>query len=333
MKPIYREVLLAAVLGLILPTLVLEAALRLEDSRSPVATVAPENTHSATTSTAAQIEGQAQSILLRQGDGQVVEMPLEEYLVGVILAELPASFELEAKKAQAVVARTYTWKAYSTVGKHGDGSVCTDSACCQAYLSPGTYLEKGGTEAGVESARAAVSETAGTVLIYDGNLIEATYFSCSGGSTEDAVAVWGTDYPYLRATDSPGEEGAAHYTDTVAFSKEELEEALGVSLGEDPESWVGFTTYTAGGGVNTMRVGGKDFPGTELRRLLGLRSTAFTVSADDDGVTIVTRGYGHRVGMSQYGADAMAAGGSNYGEILAYYYRGTELAQLQDLEN
>ena len=205
------------------------------------------------------------------------------------------------------------------------------SACCQAYLDPGAYHGSEGDAA--ESARMAVSETAGLVLTYQGGLIEATYFSCSGGSTEDAVAVWGTDYPYLRATDSPGEEGAAHYTDTVTFTKGELEAALGVSLGEDPGGWFGFTTYTAGGGVNTMRIGGKDFAGTELRRLLGLRSTAFTVDAQEGGVTITTRGYGHRVGMSQYGADAMAAGGSGYGEILDHYYPGTELKRLWDLEN
>lgn len=328
MKPIYKEILLAAVLGLVLPTLVLEVALRLEETSPTVATVSREESPEVTAGV-----GEERDMLLRREDGTVTEMPLEEYLVGVVLAELPASFEAEAKKAQAVVARTYTWKARITGGKHGDGSVCTDPACCQAYRDEGAYLEEGGTRECLESAREAVLETAGLVLTYEGGLIEATYFSCSGGSTEDAVAVWGTDFPYLRATNSPGEEGAAHYTDTVCFSRAELESALGIVLEEDSGSWVGFTTYTAGGGVNTMRIGGVDFPGTELRRLLGLRSTAFNIQTDAAGVTVTTRGYGHRVGMSQYGADAMAAGGSSYGEILMYYYRGTELERLGDLEN
>lgn len=332
MKPIYREILMAAVLGLILPALMLELALGLEGSGSTVATVSPGDSQ-VTAVTAPENGGQVLEMRLRMKDGTLKEMELEEYLVGVILAELPASFEPEAKKAQAVVARTYTRKAQVTGGKHGDGSLCTDSACCQAYLEPGLYLEHGGTAEGLAAARRAVTETAGLVLVYEGGLIEATYFSCSGGSTEDAVAVWGTDFPYLRATDSPGEEAAAHFTDTVTFSKEELEGALGISLGDDPESWFGFTTYTAGGGVNTMRIAGKDYSGTELRKLLGLRSTAFTVSLGEDGAIVTTRGYGHRVGMSQYGAEAMAVGGSTFAQILAHYYRGTELASVWDPEN
>lgn len=331
MKPIYREVMLAAVLGLLLPTLVLELAIKLENGRPPVATVAPVESDTNEWEES-KPDGNHLCIRLRNEDDTTVETALEEYLVGVLLAELPASFDLEAKKAQAVVARTYAWKAALTGGKHGDGSVCTDPACCQAYLSPIVYQEKAGND-GVAAARRAVEETRGEVLIYEGDLIEATYFSCSGGSTEDAVAVWGRDFPYLRATDSPGEEQAAHYTDTVTFTKTEFMAALNVKLEDDHQEWVGFTTYTSGGGVNTMRIAGKDFSGTELRKLLGLRSTAFTVQAAEDSVTIVTRGYGHRVGMSQYGAEAMAVNGNTYDKILAYYYRGTELTRITDLVN
>ena len=332
MKPVYREVLLAAVLGLVLPAVVLDIAVKLSEDE-PVASITPEASAEETVTEGEIEERRSLPMLLRMEDGAVVEMDMDEYLTGVILAELPASFEQEAKKAQAVVARTFTRKAWTTGGKHGDGSVCTDSSCCQAYISPEEYRAGGGTEEAVAAAQAAVLATSGYVLTYEGNLIEATYFSCSGGSTEDAVAVWGTDYPYLRATDSPGEEGATHYTDTVTFTKEEFALALGISLSGGPESWLGFTTYTAGGGVNTMCIGGKEFKGTELRKLLGLRSTAFTITADSESVTVVTRGYGHRVGMSQYGADAMAASGSGYEEILAYYYRGTMLGRCEPEEN
>ena len=252
-----------------------------------------------------------------------MDMPLEEYLVGVVLAEMPASFEREALKAQAVVARTYTLKCIHT-GKH-DGAVCKDSGCCQAYRNPEEY-----TGEGLETVRAAVHATAGQVLMYQGELIEATYFSCSGGITEDAVAVWGTDYPYLRSVESPGEEKATHYTDTVYFSAQEFEKKLDRDLPGAPDSWLGFTTYTAGGGVNTMRICEEEYKGTELRSMLGLRSTAFTMEADKDGITVTTKGFGHRVGMSQYGADAMAVAGSDYAQILNHYYRGATLTLLEN---
>ena len=128
--------------------------------------------------------------------------------------------------------------------------------------------------------------TWGKVITYQGKLIEATYFSCSGGITEDAVAVWGTDYPYLRSVESPGEEHAAYYTDEVFFTAEKFQEKLGQKLSGSPANWLGYATYTAGGGVNTVRIGDKDYKGTELRMLLGLRSTAFSMKAEDGGIRV-----------------------------------------------
>ena len=249
-------------------------------------------------------------------------MDMNEYLTGVILAEMPSTFESQAKMAQSVAARTFARKAYITGGKHGDGSVCADSGCCQAYLANEAYLSLGGSEAAIAQAGEAAAETSGYVLTYEGELIEATYFSCSGGSTEDAVAVWGTDVPYLQAVDSPGEEYAVHHTDTVTFSKAELEQKLGVKL---TGSWLGEITYTAGGGVDTVEMGGKTYTGKELRTRLGLRSTAFALEDRGEEIRITTKGFGHRVGMSQYGADAMAKSGSTWQEILNYYYPGTTL--------
>ena len=167
-------------------------------------------------------------------------------------------------------------------------------------------------------------------MTYEGKLVEATYFSCSGGTTEDAVAVWGTDVPYLQSVASPGEENATYYTDSVTFTAQEFASRLGVNLTGKPASWVCDVTHTVGGGVDTMKIGGLTFKGTELRKLLGLRSTAFTITAMEDTITVQTRGYGHRVGMSQYGADAMAALGSTYDEILTHYYQGTELTNWFD---
>jgi len=267
-------------------------------------------------------------VRVRTGEGQVTEGNLEDYLVGVVLAEMPASFEEEVLKAQAVVARTYARKAWETGGKHGDGSVCTSSACCQGWRSEADYLSQGGREENVRKIRQAVRSTAGQVLTYGGELIEATYFSCSGGRTEDAVAVWGTEFPYLQAVDSPGEEGASCYTDRMTFSVEEVARRLGISLTGSPVNWVGDVAYTDGGGVDTIVLGGRYFTGTEVRALLGLRSTVFSITVQPDSITVDTWGYGHRVGMSQYGADAMAASGHTYEEILAHYYQGAELTEL-----
>ena len=258
-------------------------------------------------------------------------MGLEAYVTGVLLGEMPASFGFEAKKAQAVVARTYALRTIGRGNKHGVPSVCTDSACCQGYRSPEEYLHAGGSPEAVAEAERAVRETAGLVLTYNGDLAEATYFSCSGGMTEDAVAVWGTEIPYLQAVESPGEEHATHYTDTLVFSPEQFASALGVRLKGSPTAWFQGVRYTQGGGVEAMEIGGVTYTGTELRRLLGLRSTAFTVKADENQIRITTKGFGHRVGMSQYGADAMAAGGSNFRDILTHYYPGTAIDKAENL--
>ena len=326
MKPVWKEVCFAVIMGFVVPAVLLGIAVKFIDM--PKEDEISEQTVTVVeTQSSPEVQGHIMIEVL--SDDVVTEMDLEEYLVGVVLGEMPSTFELEAHKAQAIVARTFTLRSRGS-GKHDNAVVCTDSDCCQAYISPENYLKKGGSQESVDRIRTAVEATAGMVLTYEGELIEATYFSCSGGSTEDAVAVWGMDVPYLRATDSPGEEDAAHYTDTVTFTAEEFASALALDLQGEPESWLGPVTYTAGGGVNTMLIGGVSFKGTDLRKILDLRSTAFTMTAGADSITVTTRGYGHRVGMSQYGADAMAVTGSTYDEILAHYYQGTVLEKWVD---
>ena len=318
MKYIWKDVYLAGVMGLLVPGLLLNVGVKFNEEAELNQIV----TEAVVIATEPMAEP-AGSLTVRLKDRQGIrDLDLETYLVGVVLAEMPASFKEEALKAQAVVARTYTVRAKEGKGKHDDGDICGDSACCQGYLDPTDYS---GTEEALSKVRNAVLSTAGQVLIYEGKLIEATYFSCSGGTTEDAVAVWGTDVPYLQSVQSPGEENAAYYTDSVEFSVKEFAERLGINLTGQPDSWLGDVKRTAGGGVDTMDIGGLIFKGTELRKLLGLRSTAISITATDEKITVTTRGYGHRVGMSQYGADAMALLGSTYEEILAHYYQGTEL--------
>ncbi len=325
MKKQWQEVCTAALLGIIAPGLVLRTAVLLGDIRRPVfhgeTTAPPQSDTSAQT----QVQETPSLLPVLLADGSIVPMETDEYLVGVLLREMPASFAPEAKKAQAVVARTYALRIYERGDKHEQGAVCADYTCCQAYIDPEEYVENGGAAEAVTAARQAVAETHGMVLTYDGKLIDATYFSCSGGYTEDAAAVWGADVPYLQSVSSPGEEYATHYMDTVQFSVEEFADALGVELTEPGASWLGDLHRTEGGGVDTVEIGGTEFKGTELRRLLNLRSTAFLITVVGDTVTITTKGYGHRVGMSQYGADAMAAGGSTYEDILLHYYSGAVL--------
>jgi len=313
----------AFLLGAILPGLLLNHG-NVATEQSPEATQAPsqENT---------QVSEQENKIAVLLLDGTIHWMELENYISGVVLAEMPAEFEQEALQAQAVVARTYALKRQEEGVKHPMGAVCADPACCQAYLSEADYRSAGGTDADVQKIKGAVMSTAGQVLLYGDTLIEATYFSCSGGKTEKASAVWGTDVPYLQSVLSPGEEQSPKYEATVSFSKDVLSELLGISLSGSPEKWISMQIYTEGGGVGSLVIAGRTFSGVELRKLLGLNSTAFTVSASSHGLTFTTYGHGHRVGMSQYGAEAMAVKGNTYQQILSHYYPGTRIDKIDAL--
>ena len=321
MQKIWKDILLSAFLGLVMPTLILGVLLQLRDQDDNEPTAAQ-------TQPVTEAGGEQEELYIRVVLGEeTTQMLLEEYLVGVLLAEMPADFEEEALKAQAVVARTYALRRHESGNKHEQGGVCGESTCCQGYKSPEDYVKNGGTKASVDKIRRAVQQTHGEVLTYEGDLIEGTYFSTSGGMTEDALEVWGVDIPYLKATESPGEEHASHDTDTALFTREEFLACIDTELTGDPEDWIGQVTYTAGGGVQTIQIGSRNYTGTELRSLLGLPSTNFTMTPANNGIFVVTHGYGHRVGMSQYGADAMAASGVDYRQILAHYYSGTTLEQ------
>lgn len=255
-----------------------------------------------------------------EDQNDVLKMELDDYILGVILGEMPADFETEALKAQAVAIRTYTLRSVEKGTKHLEGYLCTDASCCQAYSDPKDFPEEV-----IDKFRTAVKETADLVITYNGELIDATYFSCSGGLTEDAFAVWGADIPYLRSVDSPGEENAERFESILAFSRQEFLTRLGISESIKLSDSSFVVTYTRGGGVSRMYLADNCFTGVELRSLLELPSTAFTVTVKDDMVYIKSKGFGHRVGMSQYGADAMAISGNGFEEILRHYYPGTVL--------
>ena len=311
-RPMWRDVLLAVWLGMILPGIGLNL-LVLEQRQDRLRQLPVEKPQVQQT--------EEPFILVSDQDGRAGSMDPETYLTGVLLAEMPSEFHREALKAQSVAARTYVWKAFTTGGKHGDNSVCMDSACCQAYMTSEDYLARGGTLENLEKLRKAVEDTVGMVLAYDGELIEATYFSSAGGSTESAVAVWGADYPYLQAVTSP----EPIRTETVSYARDIFFRLLGIPEPREDESMIGSVAYTEGGGVATMEICGHAFTGTQLRAILGLSSTDLEISTVGDMVRITTRGYGHRVGLSQYGANALAESGYTWQEILQHYYPGTTL--------
>lgn len=312
MKFKWQEVVLAVLFGFILP-MTLASLTKGKDITEQA--LPPETIK-------IQIEKPKETIRILKNDGTVETVNLETYLTSVILREMPARFDEEALKAQAVVARTYALKRKKGT-KHTGADVCTQSSCCQGYYDLEDYLADGGKKDNIENAKNAVKATEGEVLKYQNNLIDATYFACSGGRTESAVAVWGTDIPYLQSTESPGEESAKHYTDTVTLTKKEFIEALQLPAGK--EVTIDYIQYTEGGGIDVISLSNNAIQGTTFRKKLGLKSTAVILSVVGDTVTITTKGNGHRVGMSQYGANAMAENGANYREILLHYYNNVEL--------
>lgn len=258
-------------------------------------------------------------------EGEILELSLGEYLAGVVSKEMPPTFHEEALKAQAVAARTFTLRQMEN-GKHRQADICTDSGCCQAWTAEVN-----------EIAAQAVKETDGLVAVYDNALIEATYFSCSGGRTEPAAAVWGNEISYLQSVSSPGEENAPRFTETVELEAELFAQRLQVAYpqmklwGTAPQ-WFGRLRYTTGGGLAEVEIGGVAVEGTSLRKLFGLRSTDMEFAVNEERILITTHGYGHRVGMSQYGAEAMAQSGAMFEDILTHYYQGIELRRLELME-
>lgn len=305
----------------ILMGLILALTLQLVLRERPSAQV-PEPVMAASAAQAAEGSFDEAYMLTLLREDETERCSLQEYLVGVLLSEVPMSFAGEALKAQAIASRTFTLHCR----KHDGADVCADSGCCQAWGDVQSLQERFGEkyEEYYEKALQAVEATDGMVLTYHGDLIDATFFACSGGTTEAAEAVWGNDIPYLQSADSPGEEIADCYESQCEFSPEEFAEALPeADLSGDPDVWVGETTKTQGDGVDTMSIGGISYKGTELRRRFGLRSAKFTLCYENGSFCFHVLGYGHRVGMSQWGAEAMARKGAKAEEILAAYYTDT----------
>ncbi len=259
------------------------------------------------------------SVTVYRSNGSVITIGLEEYVIGVVAAEMPASFNIEALKAQSVLARTYALKAQST------GKALTDTVSTQAYIDTNQMRSNWGSsfDTYYNKIKSAVESTNLEYLSYNGTYIEALYHSTNNGKTESSLDVFGNYYPYLVSVTSDYDKAASSYLRTISMDLNTISSKLGISI--TPDSLIEIISYTDGNNIKEINISGSTFTGKQVRELLGLRSADFDISINGNTVSITTRGYGHGVGMSQYGANGMANAGYNYQSILSHYYPGTTL--------
>lgn len=276
--------------------------------------------------------------LLHTSNNEVETIKLDEYLYGVVSAEMPASFEEEALKAQAVVARTYTiYKIVNSEGKHGEANICDASTCCQAWISKEDRLNKWDEEAREEYWNKivnAVNSTQGKIITYDGKPINAFFHSNSGGETEAPIDVWGgSGYPYLQTVATSGEDAYSQYSSNASFTKKEFQEKIkkvhsDFKIDFKEEDCIEIKEYTEGNRVKIIKVGNLELSGVEIRTIFSLRSANFKISIDDENIKFEVIGYGHGVGMSQTGADSLAKEGKNYEDIIHHYYTNVKIENM-----
>jgi len=268
------------------------------------------------------------------GDGSVARVSMAEFLPGVLSGEMPAAFHEAALRAQSVAARTYILSRLDTQkAAHPQAAVCTDPACCQAWDSEERMREKWGAdfERYYGKIRAAVSDTDGACLYWEGEPILACFHSSSAAVTESSAAVWNGALPYLVSVTSPEtERDVPNYITTVDLSCGAFREKIwslypGADLSGEPAGWIGEVRREQSGRVESVIIGGIRAEAEALRTLFSLRSAAFTPEYTGEGFRFTVTGYGHGVGMSQYGANVMAARGATWQEILQHYYPGAEL--------
>ncbi len=271
--------------------------------------------------------------------GKTQAMNIEKYLYGVLSGEMSTDFDIEALKAQALAARTYV--AYKEKqGKqsaHKDSVVCTDYTHCQEYKSE-SELEKTKGKEWMKNLypkiKQAVDETKGQIITYQGEPILTLYFSTSSGKTENSEEVFSAKYPYLKSVDSPYDKIAPKYTSSLKMTNDEFVKSFKSSYSDinlslsNLSNQVKVTKRSNGGAVDTIKIGNKEIKGTDVRKILNLNSANFEISFNNNEVEISVKGYGHGVGMSQWGAQGMALEGYKYYEILSHYYSGTTITDI-----
>ena len=276
--------------------------------------------------------------LLHTKTNEIEEIKLDEYLYGVVSSEMPANFEEEALKAQAVVARTYTiYKIQNNSNKHGEASICDDSACCQAWISKEDRLKKWDNsvaQANWNKIIQAVNDTKGKIITYNSKPINAFFHANSGGKTEIPFYVWGGQgYPYLQVVETAGEENYSQYKSEAVFTKNEFEKKIkkehsNFKINYKDDDCIKIIERDNSNRVVTVKIGNLELSGVETRTLLGLKSANFEVQIEKNSIKFNVIGYGHGVGMSQTGADALAKQGKKYDEIIKHFYKDVEIKDI-----
>lgn len=271
-------------------------------------------------------------------DGTVQEIPLETYVAGVVAAEMPASFPSESLKAQAIAARTYlVYKMDNSDNSSYQGAdVCDDSTRCTAYTDLSKDAESvwgSNSKKYLNAVKAAVKDTKGQIMTYNGSAIVAVFHAASGDLTESATDVWGSNIPYLQSVTSEGGDACSAFHAKVTVSASEFRKRMAdvynnIYLKGAPNTWFTASNRSKAGGIITATCGGITVKGSEIRKLFDLNSTNFTLKTTDDSITFITTGYGHGVGMSQYGARQMALNGKTYKQILTHYYTNIKIEKI-----
>lgn len=283
--------------------------------------------------------------VLHTKTNQIEEISIDEYLYGVVSAEMPVNFEIEALKAQAIVARTYTiYKILQNSGKHEGADICDDSTCCQAWISMEDRIQKwrentdesisSNPDANWNKIVTAVEETKGKIITYNGEPINAFFHSNSGGMTEIPLNVWGgSGYPYLQTVSTYGEDAYTQYSSEVVISKKDFTKKISskhsdFTIDFTDENQMKVLEYTEGGRVKNIQIGNLQLSGVEVRNILGLKSANFNIAIEEENIKFSVIGYGHGVGMSQTGADSLAKQGNTAEQIVCHFYSGVQLTQI-----
>lgn len=270
---------------------------------------------------------------------QDMQMDIETYLYGVLSGEMPSDFDLEALKAQAVAARTYVMYKQESENptQHSNSVVCTDYRHCQEYKSYESLKQSKGEEwmkNSYSKIKQAVDETKGQIIVYEGEPIQPLYFSTSSGKTENSEEVFSEKYPYLQSVDSPYDKLSPKYVSTLKISNKDFVSAIKKSYSDiqieenNLSSQIKVIETSTGGSVEKIKIGNKEITGRDVRAIFKLNSANFEINFENDYMDFIVKGYGHGVGMSQWGAAGMAEDGYLYYEILGHYYTGTTIKDL-----
>lgn len=330
-KPIFIFVSLLVLLVIVVPSLLVLPYHA--ETKQPATGKEIDSTAASASNVLPTVTSNVEVAVYRSKQKTVEHVPLEDYVVGVVAAEMPSDFEMEALKAQALTARTFVVKRMINGAVLPNKADVTDTVDTQVYFSLADLKKQWGQsyDAKIERIQKAVRATAGQVLTFDGQPITASFFSTSNGYTENSEDYWGNPTPYLKSVDSPWDKNTPKFLGEQKINVADFEKKLGVKVLANGK--VGnITERTSGQRVKTVSFNGKQLSGREVREKLGLRSSDFTWKQEGSQIVVTTKGYGHGVGMSQYGANGMAKEGKSYKDIVQHYYKGIEIKGVNEYE-